>query len=240
MMPVLEKLRSSPGRIRKIQISAGRNDQRTSEIRSLAKDSGVPVLESNRRDLDQLFDREVNHQGIVAIVKNADLISIEELIEGALGNETSTIALLDGIQDPGNLGAIIRSAECAGLDGLILPERNSVGITDTVVKSSAGAVDNIALSQVGNVATAMNLLKEAGYWIIGADAAGENNYSDWDYDPKTVIVLGSEGKGIRRLTSEKCDVLVSIPMQGQTSSLNVSVTAGILFFEVNRQRLIRG
>ena len=235
--PVLEKLKANPDRIRKIEISDNRRDSDSEFIRNTGKQLGIPVVFTNRRELDQRFSSNVNHQGVVAIISIADLISFEELIDQANDEDSPLIAVLEGIQDPGNLGAIIRSAECAGVSGVIFSERNSTDLTDTVVKTSAGAIDNVPLARASNVVTVIEKLKAEGYWVAGADANGETVYTDWGFREKTAIVLGSEGKGLRRLTTERCDVLLSIPLRGTISSLNVSVTAGVIFYEALRQKL---
>ena len=150
--------------------------------------------------------------------------------------ENSLTLILDGVEDPRNLGAILRAAECAGVDGVFIPERRAVGLTETVAKSSAGATEYVRIAKVGNLNRLIDELKSNNIWVIGASGEAEMIYSDWDWTRKSALVLGGEGKGLHRLTAEKCDALVKIPMRGKIESLNVSVAAGVILFEAIRQR----
>ena len=239
VMPVLEILRASAGRIRKIAVSNARSDQHTSEILDVAKRSGVPVNRLARSEIAELVPAGVNHQGIAAFVKTAEYASADDIIKKAENDPNAMFLVLDGIEDPRNLGAILRTAECAGVTGIFLPERRAAGLTDTAVKSAAGAAALVDVAKVKNQNRLIEELKSKGIWVVGAAGDGELEYSEWDFCQKTAIVLGSEGKGLHRLTAEKCDILVKIPMSGRISSLNVSVAAGVLLYEAVRQRKLK-
>ena len=178
-----------------------------------------------------------NHQGVAALISEYDYATIPQILEiAAKRNEPPYIALLDGITDPHNLGAVIRSAECAGVHGIIIPKHRAVGMTEVVAKTSAGALAHMAIAKVTNLANAIDELKEAGVWIAGTDQAGESSLHETNFTGPIGIIIGSEGSGMRRLVKEKCDFMVQIPMKGKISSLNASVAAALLFFEVSRQR----
>ncbi|NNE65924.1 MAG: 23S rRNA (guanosine(2251)-2'-O)-methyltransferase RlmB [Pyrinomonadaceae bacterium] len=236
VMPVLESLRAGGGKMRKIVMSEGRRDSRSGEIDKIARKCGVPVIRISRKEFDALFEREVNHQGVAAYVKTVQFKSAESILEKAEDNDTALFLVIDGIEDPRNLGAILRTAECAGVDGVFIPERRNAGITDTAVKTSAGASEILDIAKVKNQNRLIDELKSRDVWVVGASGDSETVYSDWDFDQKTAIVVGREGKGLHRLTAEKCDILVGIPMLGNIDSLNVSVAAGVLLYEVVRQR----
>lgn len=236
VMPVLEALRSGSRKIEKVLIAEGRPHRKISEVRSLARERGVPCRPVPRSVIERAVGRDANHQGVVAYTASAGYADADALIKDLAGKTESLCLVLDGIEDPHNLGAIIRSAECAGVDAVFVPERRAAGLTDTVAKSSAGAVELVNVARVTNVNRLIDELKEAGFWVAGA--AGEASEEHWDHDwkGKWVLVLGSEGSGIHKLTREKCDVLVKIPLYGRIESLNVSVAAGVLLFEAMRQR----
>jgi 23S rRNA (guanosine2251-2'-O)-methyltransferase len=179
---------------------------------------------------------EPRNQGAVALVAAKAYASLEEILAAA-GNPF--LVLLDEVEDPQNLGAIIRTAECAGADGLILPERRSAGLTQTVLTISAGAVEHLPVSRVTNLGRAMEELKERGLWLVGTEPGHQEMWFEFDYTGPTGIVLGSEGRGLRRLIREKCDRLLSVPLFGRVNSLNVSAAAAVFLFEVARQRLLK-
>ncbi|MCO6510151.1 MAG: 23S rRNA (guanosine(2251)-2'-O)-methyltransferase RlmB [Aridibacter famidurans] len=240
VMPVLEALRSESGRVEKVLIAEGKPHQRIREIRALAREQGVPCRNVPRSVIERAVGREANHQGVLAYAASAGYADADDLIGKLAGKTASLCLVLDGIEDPHNLGAIIRSAECAGVDAVFVPERRAAGLTDTVAKASAGAVGFVNVARVTNVNRLIDELKEAGFWIAGAAGEASLIHSDHDWKGKWAIVLGSEGSGIHKLTREKCDVLVKIPLYGRIDSLNVSVAAGVLLFEAMRQREASG
>lgn len=236
VMPVLEALRASAGRIRKILIFDGRTGTRTQEISDLARSQGVPVSRVTRDEVSEFVPADATHQGVAALVRNIEFVDSEALIRKACETQDSTLLVIDGVEDPRNLGAIIRTAECSGVTGIFIPQRRAAGITDTAVKSSSGAVNHVDIAKVTNINRLLEELKSVGIWTVGTAGDAEMIYSEWDFTQPTAIVLGGEGKGIRRLTAESCDTLVRIPMCGTIDSLNVSVAAGVLLFESVRQK----
>lgn len=237
-LPVLEALKAKPEKFRKIVVSQWRNDARIAELEESARRSGVPVNRVPSDELVRLVEEGANHQGVCAFVKPAEFIEKSELIRKALDSVSPTLLVLDGIEDPRNLGAIVRTAECAGVAGIFLPDKRAAGITEVAVKTAAGAADHVTFAHSGNISALLAELKEAGFWIVGASGDASAGYTDWDFSLPTAIVLGSEGKGIKRLTAENCDQLVKIPMYGKIESLNVSVAAGVLLFEAARQKAL--
>jgi len=188
-----------------------------------------------RESLERLVAPDANHQGVVAFASAADYVEFEEILDSK-NDSPALIVVLDGIEDPRNLGAVLRSVECAGADGVIIPERRAVGLTDTVAKSSAGAVEHVKVAKATNLNRLIEDLKARNIWVVGTSGDAKTNYDEWDWRQPTVIVLGAEGSGLHRLVAENCDVLVKIPMYGKIESLNVSVAAGIILFEARRQR----
>lgn len=233
-VPVAERLRSRPQSILRILLLETTSDHRVKDILELARRNGVIVERKNRRKLDEVSGPNSNHQGIVALVSAKDYVDADEIIESA--GEDSLFVIIDGVEDPRNLGAIIRSAECAGADGVFIPERRAAGLTETVAKSSAGAVEHIPVARVQNLNRLIDELKEKNIWVVGAAGEADTAYTDWDWNRPTALVLGSEGDGLHRLVAKNCDVLVRIPMYGKIGSLNVSVAAGVILFEAQRQR----
>src|SRR5271167_993432 len=221
----------------RIVIAKGRQDTRTEEIVQLARKQGVPLRFEDRGQLDRLANSK-DHQGIVALAAARPASTLEEIIEAAKASDAARglIVLLDGVEDPHNHGAIIRTSLAAGAHGVIIPERRAAGLTDTVARASAGALAHLPVAKVTNFARAMEELKEAGYWLVGLEEEGQKSYTEVDYSSSTGIVMGSEGKGLHELTRKRCDFLVSLPTSGPVRSLNVSVAAGIMLFEVVRQR----
>ncbi|MEW6361050.1 MAG: 23S rRNA (guanosine(2251)-2'-O)-methyltransferase RlmB [Acidobacteriota bacterium] len=233
-MPVLEALRSRPGRLRRILIAEGSRESRLTEILDLAAGNKVPFDRVERQHLDRIVEPGANHQGIVAIAAAAEYLDEDELLDSLPAEPL--LVLLDTIEDPRNLGAILRTAECAGADGVFLPNRRSAGLTEAAVKTSAGAAEYLKIARTANLNRLIDNLKSRGIWIVGADGAADMDYTEWDWSLPTALVLGSEGSGLRRLVSENCDSKVRIPMYGKINSLNVSVAAGVLLFEARRRR----
>lgn len=234
--PVLEALRAQNRRIEKILIADGAHEKRLREILTLARENGVPFQKVPRPNLAKFTGEAVNHQGVVAFVASADYVAAESLFDEITGKENSLSVILDGVEDPRNLGAILRTVECADADGVFIPERRAVGLNETVAKSSAGATEYVKVAKVANINRLIDDLKEKNVWVVGTSADAETDYADWDWTRASALVLGGEGKGLHRLTAEKCDVLVKIPLLGKIESLNVSVACGVILFEANRQR----
>jgi len=228
--PVLEALRA--GRVKELRVG-DRADDRLKQLLALAAERGVRVRRVPADALDRESRRGV-HQGVVADVEtNADY-SIGEIVSKA--SAAPFLVVLDGIEDPHNLGALMRSANGAGVDGVVIPERRAAGITGTVVKASAGASESLSVARVVNIARTLEDLKERNVWVVGLDERGTQSYDELDYNMDVALVFGAEGKGLHDLVRKKCDLLVSIPMMGQVSSLNVSVAGGIVMYEALRQR----
>ncbi len=223
----------------RIVIAKGRQDSRVEEIVQAARARNISVRFEDRGQLDRLADSK-DHQGIVALVAARAAGTLDEILAaanaGAGRGEKGLIVLLDGVEDPHNLGAVIRTALAAGAHGVVIPERRAAGLTDTVARASAGALAHLAVAKVTNLVRTMEELKEAGYWLVGLDERGDKNYTDVDYTSPTGIVLGGEGKGLHELTRKRCDFVVSLPTTGPVKSLNVSVAAGVVLFEALRQR----
>src|SRR5712675_577419 len=220
-----------------VLVAKGRQDTRAEEIVQLARRNGVSVRFEERAQLDRSAGTR-DHQGVVAIGGARAASTFEDILASANGDKTKSglIVLLDGVEDPHNLGAIIRTALAAGAHGVLVPERRAAGLTDTVARASAGALSHMPVAKVTNLARAMEELKEAGYWLIGLDEDAERSYTEADYTSPVGIVLGGEGKGLHELTRKRCDFVVSLPTVGPVKSLNVSVAAGVVLFEAVRQR----
>jgi len=228
--PVLEALRA--GRVTALRVSA-RSDDRLAEIVRLAEARGVPVRRAPTHELER-FAQGGAHQGVVADVRDAAPTSVEDLVVAASG--APLIVVLDGIEDPHNVGAILRTVDAAGADGVVRQSRHAARLDGAAAKASAGAASHVRVADVVNIARALESLKDAGVWTVGFAGDAEKRYDEIDYTLPTAIVLGAEGTGLRRLVRERCDWVVSIPMRGHVQSLNVSVTAGIALFEARRQR----
>lgn len=234
LLPVLEALRSKNRRIEKIIVADGARQHRLNEIFDLSREHRI-ILETVPRDrLDKLVDPDANHQGVVAIAAAADYVDADEIIDTS--RQPALFVILDGVEDPRNLGAILRTVECAGADGVFIPERRAVGLTETVGKSSAGAIEHVKVAKVTNLNRFIEDLKARNVWVVGTSGDAELNYTDWDWTAPSALVLGAEGSGLHRLVAENCDALVKIPMYGKIDSLNVSVAAGVILFEARRQR----
>jgi 23S rRNA (guanosine2251-2'-O)-methyltransferase len=223
--------------IDRIAIAKGRQDTRIEEIVQLARKQGIPVRFEERAQLDRLANAK-DHQGVVALAAARAAATLENILASVDSGQgqAGLIVLLDGVEDPHNLGAIVRTALAAGAHGVVIPERRAVGLTDTVARSSAGALAHLPVAKVTNLARAMEELKEAGYWLVGLDEHADKSYTEVDYTSPVGIVLGSEGQGLHELTRKRCDFVVSLPTTGPVKSLNVSVAAGVVLFEALRQR----
>ena len=232
---VIEALRA--GRtIDKIYIAKGDVDQTLGHIASKARSSGVVVVEADRRKLDAMSQTHA-HQGVIALCAVKEYCTVADILAIAQARgDPPFVIVCDEISDPHNLGAIIRSAECAGAHGVIIPKRRSAGLTAVVDKTSAGAVEHVAIARVPNLSAAIGELKKSGLWVYGAAAEGASPMWQTDLTGPVCLVIGSEGDGIGRLVRENCDFLVSIPLKGQISSLNASAAAAVLMYEVLRQR----
>jgi len=231
--PVLETLKSARRRVDQIHVSQGRHDRRVREILSMATQRNIPVKRVPREVLDQLAQGGV-HQGVVARVRGSGPVGVEEIF--ATASRRPFFLILDQVEDPRNLGAILRTAAGVGIDGIFLPERGSARLTPTVVKASAGCSEQVRVAVVGNVVDLIKRMKERGIWVVGLDQGKNSLWTGFDFTLPVALVLGGEAKGIRRLVRENCDVLVGIPLSGEVESLNVSVAAGVGLFEVVRQR----
>lgn len=232
--PVLEALKTNRT-INKIWVAKGEQKGSIREITVLAREKKVTVQQVERSRLDSMFPHE-NHQGVAASVAAADYVDWRDMLAAAKAKgEDPLLVILDELEDPHNLGAILRSVDAVGAHGVIIPKRRAVPLTDGVAKASAGAVEHVPVARVNNVAQVIEALKKQGVWIAGAQMHGQYMYQQ-DLTGPLAIVIGSEGKGLGKLVSERCDYLVSIPMRGKINSLNASVAAGVLLYEVYRQR----
>ncbi|MDY2957548.1 23S rRNA (guanosine(2251)-2'-O)-methyltransferase RlmB [Floccifex sp.] len=227
---VYSQLKNDPAAIEKIYILKGLTDQR---IWKSVKELNVPYEVCSKQTLDKLSKNET-HQGIVCKVKEIPTYSVETLV--AKAKKPGLLVALDGIQDPHNVGAILRTCDCAGVDGVILCKHNSAGLTPAAIKASTGAVYTVPVSIVTNMNQTLKSLKEQGYWIVGTDMVNARDYREGMYDVPTVLVIGNEGKGISPIVKKQCDYMVTLPMAGQIQSLNASVACGILLYEIFSQR----
>jgi 23S rRNA (guanosine2251-2'-O)-methyltransferase len=235
---VLEALRAGRRQVESISILDSARPERLRELTELAKEKHVPVHRVPRLQLDQNLG-SARHQGVVARVAPAHYADPDELIERALNHanlDAPLLVLLDGVEDPRNLGSIVRTAECARVQGIFIPERRATGLTDVVAKVAAGALEHVPIARVTNLVRLIEQLKERNIWVVGATGDATQLYTDWDWKVPTALVLGNEGEGLHRLVQERCDALVKIPTLGQLSSLNVSVAAGVILYEARRQR----
>jgi 23S rRNA (guanosine2251-2'-O)-methyltransferase len=231
----VKELLNSGRDIDKIYIQKGEREGSIKMLISKSAERKIPIIEAEKSKLDALCQTGA-HQGIAALVAEQNYSTVDEIIEYAESRgEKPFIVICDGVEDPHNLGAIIRSVDCSGAHGVIIPKRRSVGLSSTVAKASAGAISYIRVAKVTNLASTIDELKERGFWIYAADMGGER-YCDIDYSGSVALVLGSEGFGISRLVKEKCDFTVSIPLWGNVNSMNVSCAAAVLLTEIARQR----
>ncbi len=234
--PVLEALES--GReINKILVADGNKEGSIKKIIAKAKSMGIVISYVDRNKINSLSESD-NHQGVIAYVAAHDYADLDTLLKDIeASGEDAFLIVLDEISDPHNLGSIMRTADAVGAHGIIIPKRRAVGLTPVVAKTSAGAIEYVPVCRVTNVARTIETLKAKNIWVAGADMAGEQTHFKSNFKGNIAIVMGSEGKGITRLVKEKCDFLVNIPMQGKVSSLNASVAASVIMYEVYKQRL---
>ena len=231
----VRELLSGDRDIDKILVSSGNREGSIKMLVAEAIEKKIPVIEVDKAKLD-LVSRGAHHQGIVAQVAEYKYSSVEDILDYAKEKgQAPFVVILDGVEDPHNLGAIIRSAECCGAHGVIIPKRRSVGLTPTVVKASAGAIEHMKVAKVTNIASTIDDLKQKGLWIYAADMGGEEFYKQ-DLSGNVAVVMGSEGNGISRLVKEKCDFTISIKMYGSVNSMNVSCAASIIFAEIAKQK----
>ncbi|KKM12719.1 RNA methyltransferase [Clostridiales bacterium PH28_bin88] len=234
--PVVEALKS--GRpINKILIGSGVNPRGLSELYSLARARGIPVQQVDRNKLDALAHTR-GHQGVIALAAAKEYVEVDDILAIARQRgEEPLLVLLDELEDPHNLGAILRTADAAGAHGVVITKRHSVPLTGAVAKASAGAVEYVPVARVANLVQTMEYLKKEGCWVVGAAMEAEDLYLHRDLTGSLALVIGSEGKGLGRLVKETCDYCVRLPMQGQINSLNAAVAASVMLYEVVRQRL---
>jgi len=235
--PVLEALKAERQMLSRVLIAEGKEGPLFRTLRQLARQKGIPVHLQPQEALRKLAGTD-HHQGVLGIFAASPYSSWEDWVQKIRSvPEPSVILILDGIEDPQNLGSLLRTAEACGVRGVILPKDRAVGITPAVVKASAGALVHIPVVRVTNLAHTLEELKREGFWIVGADSRGDRNLYDMKFNLKVGLVIGSEGKGIRPLVLKKCDYRVSIPMKGKVSSLNAAVAGAVILFEIWRQHL---
>jgi 23S rRNA (guanosine2251-2'-O)-methyltransferase len=228
---VREAVLASPSKIQRVIFVRGKSSSRVQELIDECRNKRLPIQFEATRTLDRKAAGQ-RHQGVVAELNAISFSNLDEV----LSKEPRLLVLLDGIEDPGNLGAVIRTSEAAGVDSLLLPQRHSCGITPTVIRASAGAALHLRICRIGNVAQTLGLLKKRGFWIIGLDSSGEEEMREIDFSLLLVLVVGSENRGLRRLVSEKVDHLIRIPMHGRVASLNLAAAAAVMLYRIVDQR----
>lgn len=234
--PVRESLLAEKDQIDKIYLLPNKESKAINALRLLAKRQNIALRITQRDRLDKMAGTE-KHQGVVAVLSSEAYYDLDELLERVNRSPASPfLFLMDGVEDPRNLGAIIRTVDAVGGDGIIIPSRRAVGLTPVVSKTSAGALAHLPVARVSNLSPMIDKLKKEGIWVVGLDIRGKMSYVDYDFTGPTAIVIGGEGKGIRQKILEQCDETVSLPMSGHVASLNVAVAVGIVAYEVVRQR----
>jgi 23S rRNA (guanosine2251-2'-O)-methyltransferase len=235
--PVEEAVRSGAGRLERVLLSRERGDARLEGLARLCRESGVRVSLEPRDQLTRMARTDA-HQGALALVRERSFLALEDLLAVAPkpGNQYRFFLALDGVEDPHNLGALLRTADGAGVDGVLLPERRSAPVSATVAKSSAGASEHVRIARVTNLVRSLEQMKQANIWVLGLDERGTPDYTDFDFCTDCVLVLGREGAGLHDLVKRTCDHLLRIPMAGKVSSLNVSVAGAVVMYEAMRQR----
>lgn len=243
VVPVVEALRSGRRTIEHIAIAEGTRHGRLREMIELAKAANVPVRRVPRLDIERAAGN-ATHQGVMARIASARYADADELLAelaAQVATNQSPLALgLDGLEDPRNFGAVLRTAECAGVQAVFTTERRAVGLTETVAKAAAGALEYVRVARVANLSRLIEQLKERNIWVVGTAGDAAREYTDWDWKLPTAVFVGNEGAGLHRLVRERCDVLVRIPTAGHLESLNVSVATGIVLYEALRQRRAAG
>ncbi|HMK30120.1 MAG TPA: 23S rRNA (guanosine(2251)-2'-O)-methyltransferase RlmB [Terriglobales bacterium] len=232
--PVAEALKARGRAFEYVAVLQGRQDSRLNRIVEACRAARVPIRQLPREQLNRLAEGGT-HQGVVAVTSEKQYVSLEDLLEQQRA-QYRFLLVLDGVEDPHNLGAIIRTADATGVDGIVVPERRAVGVTGAVTKASAGASEYVPIARVVNIARALEELKEKNIWTVGLDERGPQTYDQMDFVMNCALVLGAEGKGLHEQVRKKCDFLVSLPMLGRVPSLNVSVAAGVVMYEIARQR----
>lgn len=232
--PVAEAVGSRGRAVEYVAVAKDRRDSKIQQIVDECRSAGISVRFVSRDDLTRIA-RTSSNQGIAAVVAEKRYADVDDLLANKRGRH-SMVIVLDGVEDPHNLGAILRTADAAGADGVVIPERRAVGLTATVAKTSAGASEWLPIARVTNIARTIEELKSRNVWVVGLDERGTQNYDELDYNMDCAVVLGAEGAGVHELVRKKCDFLVKIPMLGKVPSLNVSVAAAIVMYEVARQR----
>lgn len=239
VIPVVEALRAGRRTIEHILIAEGAGHERLSELLELAREARVPIRKVPRVELDRALGK-VTHQGVVAKIAAARYSDADDLLDDLAARVGTTdpplVVGLDGLEDPRNFGAVLRTAECAGVHGVFTTERRAVGLTETVAKAAAGALEYVPVARVTNLARLIEQLKERNIWVVGTAGDAKLEYTAWDWKLPTALFLGSEGSGLHRLVRERCDELVRIPLLGRLESLNVAVASGVILFEALRQR----
>jgi 23S rRNA (guanosine2251-2'-O)-methyltransferase len=233
--PVLEALKSRQP-IEQILVLHGTTGPQIQQIKQFARDQRIPVKEADKERFQELAGNSLT-QGVLAVVNEYSYVDVEDILALAQKkNEPPFLLVLDEIEDPHNLGALIRTAECAGVHGVIIPLHHAASVNQTVTKTSAGATAHMLIARVTNIAQTLDALKKENVWVIGTDMSGTKKYFEQDYRGAIAVVIGNEGSGMRRLVKEKCDFLVTIPMHGQIESLNASVAGGLVLFEASKAR----
>ncbi|MEE9225301.1 MAG: 23S rRNA (guanosine(2251)-2'-O)-methyltransferase RlmB [Bacteroidota bacterium] len=233
--PVMEALRAGAA-IEKVVFLYGAKGSAIERIKALARQSGVPCVEVNKQRFRELVS-DATTQGVVAIVETKAYLSVDQILQHARErNEPPFVLVLDELDDPHNIGALIRTAESAAVHGVVVPKHHAAPITHTVSKTSAGAIEHMRVAKVTNITQTLDELKSEGLWVVGADPEGDRLFYDLDYTMPVAVVIGNEGRGIRRLVKEKCDFLVRIPMLGKVQSLNASVAGALILYEAVRKR----
>ena len=244
--PVEEAVRSTARRLERVMLARDRKDARLEQLAGLCRQGGIRVSLEPREALTRAARTDA-HQGAVAVLRERSFLSIEDLLADLARSRASNSSLdqrhhfylaLDGVEDPHNLGALLRTADGAGVDGVILPERRTAPVSATVAKTSAGASEHVRIARVTNLVRALEQMKQANVWVVGLDERGKPDYSDFDFRTDCVLVLGREGAGLHDLVKKTCDHLLRIPMAGQVSSLNVSVAGAVVMYEAMRQRRV--
>lgn len=236
--PVSALIESSRRRINKIYLASGiKHDENIRQIIKKAKECKINIQEVPRNKLDKLASGV--HQGIAASVSPIEYMELGALLKSIKDKANALLIILDRVEDPHNFGSIIRTAACAGADGIIIAKRRSSPVTSTVEKASAGTVEMVPIVQVSNIASTIEKLKKSNFWVVGAEASGTQHYFDVDYNMNCALVLGGEGTGISEIVKKECDILTNIPMENRVNSLNVANAASILIYEIVRQRILK-
>jgi 23S rRNA (guanosine2251-2'-O)-methyltransferase len=233
--PVEEAIRSGSRQLDHVSVARERRDDRLERLIELCRTAGIRVTIEPRDQLTRLARTDA-HQGVLAVVQERKFLGVEDLLAPKAVGEYTFLLALDGVEDPHNLGALLRTADAAGVDGVVLPERRSAPVTATVAKTSAGASEHVRIARVTNLVRALEQMKQRHVWVIGLDERGTPDYTEFDFKTDCVLVLGREGAGLHDLVKKTCDHLLRIPMAGQVSSLNVSVAGAIVMYEAMRQR----